>query len=95
MAKILTYEKFRELAPGAVFAKGILPDNSTGLNMTGSGNMLKWVAVKGWAQDWCVYTHWADNDFEFIESSGDKVESEDNIQNAVPCDEEVMNRYRF
>ena len=95
MAKILTYEKFREFSPGMVFAKGILPDDHTGLNMTGSGKMLKWIAVKGWAQDWCIYTHWADYDYDYVKDSGDKVLSESNIYNAVPCDEDTLNCYRF
>ena len=91
---MLTYEKFKEIAPGITFLKGILPDDPTGLHMTGSGKMLKWVAVKGWINDWCIYTYWADNDFSFIESNGDKVLDEENIRRTVPCDDSTLGRYR-
>jgi hypothetical protein len=92
--EMLTLEKFQLLPPGKVFAKGEIEDSQEGLNMTGGEGMLKWVAKKGWANDWCVYTHYAHFYWEYIESNGDKVCGKENIQKVVPCTEEVFELYR-
>jgi hypothetical protein len=92
---MLTFEKFSEIPDGLVFDKGIMVDSPEGLHMARTGRMLKWVAVKGYDNDWCVYTHFAENDWEFIESNGDKVGGTDNILKVVPCDEDVLKRYRY
>jgi hypothetical protein len=87
--------KFLALPPGKQFAYGLMVDKPDGLFMTGSGRTLKWVAVKGYAKDWCIYTHYADNTWEFVQSNGDKVSGEKNIKRCVPCDDEVFAGYRY
>jgi len=92
---MLTLEKFLELEDGLEFARGTVSDNSSGINMTNSDKLLKWIAIKGYAEDWCIYAHFADNDFEFIKRSGDKVGSEEHIQRVIPCTDDVIARYRY
>jgi hypothetical protein len=91
---MLTLEEFNRIPPGS-FRFGVCPDNESGLNMTGSGRPLKWVAVKGYAEDWCIYTHLDGYTYDFVKSDGDKVMGEDNIMNVLPCDNFVFARYRY
>lgn len=93
--KELTVEEFDKIPDGDVFRTGTLPDSPEGLNMTNSGRMLKWIAKKGYANDWAIYCHWADSSDVYVRQHGQKVASESNILNAVPCVKEVLNRYRY
>lgn len=63
--------------------------------MTNSGEELKWIAKKGFGNDWAIYIHWAHKSEEWIERHGDKVRSEDNIKKLTPCDKAVFEKYRF
>jgi hypothetical protein len=92
----MTLEEFREIPDGAVFATGGIPDTPDGLYMTGSGRILLYVAKKGYNQDWALYCGFkAFNDFETIESNGDKVGGEENIRRVIPCMDDVFARYRY
>ena len=91
---LLGINEFSHIEPGTIFAKGETLDDPFGLNMTGSGKALRFVAKKGFNNDWCVYTLWAYESYGFIASNGDKVQDESNIQHVVPCTAEVLARYR-
>lgn len=90
----LTKEEFDKIQPGEIFAKGETVDSPKGAHMTGSGKPLRFIAKKGYANDWCIYLHWATSSWEFIESNGDKTFMEQNIKNLVPCDDAVFKSYR-
>ena len=90
----MTYQDFLKFPDDEIFATGVLSDNQEGINMTGSGKGLRWVAVKGYARDWCVYTHWETNPIEFVREQGDKVILKSNILRCIICDEEMFNHYR-
>lgn len=92
----LTKEQFDKIPAGEVFAKGEVENSPMGIYMTNSnkGKMLKWIAKKGYANDWCIYCHWAYNVYEFVEQSGDKVHSTASIKKLVPCTDEVFSLYR-
>ena len=92
---MLNMKSFSKIDYGKVFAKGEIIDNDEGLCFDRSGKMLKWVAVKGYADDWCVYAHLADNTFDFVKSYGNKVTMKENIQKVVPCEEDVFECYRY
>lgn len=92
---MLTVEQFKNINPGEKFASGVLPDDPSGINMTNSGKNLRWVAIKGYGDDWCIYTFWAIYDEEYISKHGDKVIMKDNIKKCVPCTEEVFKKYRY
>lgn len=95
MKEQLTLEKFNLIQNGEIFSTGETQDNSEGINMINSGDMLRWVAVKGYGNDWCIYAHWAYNSIEYVKDMGDKVFSKYNIQKLVPCTDEVYSLYRF
>ena len=92
---ILTFEDFLKFPRLKVFAVGETIDNDSGINMTNSGLPLKWIAKKGAVNDWCIYTHFATNSWDYIEALGDKICFEDHIKQLVPCDDQVFARYRF
>ena len=88
-------KSFLKIDSGKVFAQGEIMDSPEGLHMARTGKLLKWVAVKGYANDWCIYAHFADRGFGFVERSGDKATMKEHIQKLVPCDEDVFERYRY
>jgi len=92
---MLTVERLKRIEPRTIFATGTFIDNDLGLFMTGSGKELRWVAVKGSNNDWCIYCHFATMSKEFIRTEGDKVCMERNIRMCMPCDDEVFKRYRY
>jgi len=92
---ILTTAKLENLDPGTIFASGSEIDNSDGLNMTGSGRLLYWVAVRGQGMpDWAIYCDFS-SDLEFIKASGQKVGLKRNIVKLVPCTDSAFKMYRL
>ena len=94
---MLTLLELQKIKPGTVFAQGEIENSQKGLYMVDSsiGKMLMWVAKKGYGyDDWCIYTHWADKGLEYVLEQGDKVTSEYNIQKLIPCDKDVLGKYR-
>jgi len=94
---MLTLKEFNLLPADEVFATGILPNTPEGLFMTNEneGEMLRWVAKKGYGYDWCIYCFWDFWNIEKVAQSGDKVTSEDHIRRCVPCEDEVFKLYRY
>lgn len=93
---MLDMDLFSKIPPGTTFARGIAKDSLGEINLSHSGMDVKWVAVKGYAEDWCIYVHLADeHTFEDIEKNGDKLVLETNIQRLIPCRADVMKRYRW
>jgi len=91
----LTKELFDSFPNGEVFATGVLPNSPEGIFVTRDGGMLRWVAKKGYANDWAIYCHWASNSEEWIKDHGDKVTTEMYIKRCVDCDDEIFNLYRY
>lgn len=96
---MLTLEKFNSIMAGAVFAKGLTVNSPEGIYaVSGSqyeGKSLRWVAVKGFGNDWAIYYGWAIDSYERIEVAGTKTTIEENILRLVPCDAEVLERYNY
>ena len=96
---ILDWEKFIEIEPGALIAGGIALNAPDQLYMTSDrvGEELIWVAIKGFADDWAIYTYWKEEgvDQDYVKSNGDKVASEQHIKFLVKCTEEVYKAYRW
>ena len=92
---MLNMKSFSAIDSGKVFAQGEIVDSDEGLCFDRSGEMLKWVAVKGYADDWCVYVHLADNTFDFVRNYGNKITMKENIQKVVPCEQDVFECYRY
>jgi len=91
----LTKERFDEIPAGEIFDTGILSNSPEGIFMTDDGGELKWVAKKGYGNDWAIYCHWSDHTIEWIRDHGDKVHTEEYIKKCVPCDDDVFKLYRY
>lgn len=91
---MMDLEQFSKIEDGAIFASGELPDEPGGLNMTNSGKMLRWIAKKGYGNDWAIYCYWNTVSDETITAHGQKVSNNEHIQKCVPCTIEMMKRYR-
>jgi hypothetical protein len=63
--------------------------------MTNSGGELRWVAKKGYGNDWTIYCFWDYKNEDWIAQHGDKVTNEHHIKRCVPCDDAVFNLYRY
>ena len=91
---MLTKQMLLTMPPQTVFARGEIVDSPEGVNMTNSGKMLKWLAVRGDIEDWTIYLHWATSSWNYILESGDKPMNENNIKKLVPCDDEAFSLFR-
>lgn len=92
--KELTVKQLEEMEPG-IFLNGEIIDSSEGINMSNSGRMLRWVAVRGYIADWAIYCHWADKNWDWVKARGDKVYDEKNIRKLVSCTDEAFKKYRY
>jgi len=92
---MLRIEDLAKLPKHEIFASGTALDNEQGLFITNSGKELRWVAVTGEIEDWCIYCHFAYYPPEYIQRYGDKVCIKRNIKMCVPCDDEAFKRYRY
>lgn len=98
----LSLEDFNRIPDGEVFAKGELPDDHNGINMVGTGRMLRWLAKKGYGNDWAIYCYWAKltitpyppTDWSYIAKNGDKVKDIDNIKRCITVSDVVIQLYR-
>ena len=94
---MITLQYLKQIEPGAIFAKGVAPNNPDGLYMIEAhfNRPLLWIAKKGHGyDDWCIYVHWEDNGIDFVKTNGDKVRDKKNILKLVPCTDEVLDLYR-
>jgi len=92
---MLTLKQFNQIEPGKTLAFGTIPNSPEGLFMTSTGGELKWVAKKGWANDWTIYCHWSYNSEEWIRRQGDKVCNENHIRKLVQCSDDAFAMYRY
>jgi hypothetical protein len=83
------------MQPHAEIARGETHDGPNGCNMSGSGQILRWLAVRGYVNDWCIYVGRITDDWEGVRAHGDKVLGEINIRRLVPCTDEAFEMYRY
>ncbi len=97
VVELLNTESFNFINAGDIFMKGVIVNSPEGIYMTDQdkGKMLKWIAVKGYGNDWSIYIHWAYKPEWWIKQSGDKITLENHIRRLVPCTDEVFKRYRY
>lgn len=91
----MNIKQFNEIPDGAVMKTGTISNNPEGCNMSNSGELLRYVAKKGQANDWCVYIQSADWTEEQIKRNGDKVGGKVNILKCIEVDDDVFTRYRY
>jgi hypothetical protein len=92
---MIDLELFKLIPNGEIFATGFLPNSPEGIYMTSNGGLLRWVAIKGYGNDWTIYCHWDYQSIAYIKASGDKVHNEEYIKRCVSCTDEVFKLYRF
>ena len=92
---MITITEFNGLEHGRMFDTGILPNSPEGIFMTRDGGYLRWVATKGYGNDWAVYCHWDDNSPHWIKQHGDKLHNKEHINKCVSCDDEMFKLYRY
>ena len=93
---ILTLQKLDAMSPG-IFAEGTAFDTPEQLNVAGTGKEIKWVAVRGYINDWAIYTdnpYMPQLDFDDVAIFGDKIHDEIHIRRLIPCTDEAFDRYR-
>lgn len=96
---VWTPDRFRSVEHGAIFAQGLFLDSPIGFNIQGTENVVKWVAVKGDVEDWCIYHqnpslgHLA-QDFNEVAMYGDKLHHPVWIGRLVNCDNKMRQLYR-
>jgi hypothetical protein len=91
---MLTLQQLKDMEPDTVFDTGLTTDDAKGINMTGSGQQLRWIATRGGIHDWAIYTHLAERDSSWIKKFGDKVHNRKTVKKLVPCDDEALGMYR-
>lgn len=92
---MLTLQELKDMDPDTIFATGTTTDDPAGINMTGSGRELRWVACRGGIWDWAIYIQDESWPADEVKRMGDKVGSEVNIKKLVPCDDEAFGMYRY
>ncbi len=91
---MLTLQQLKDMEPDTIFATGETTDDPAGVNMTGSGQPLRWVATRGGIHDWAIYIHTSSWSEAQIKSMGDKVHNRESVKKLVPCDDEALGMYR-
>ena len=92
---MLTLEDLKKMEPHKIFEHGVIRDDQDGINMTGSGEMLRWVAVRGGIHDWAIYYGQENETDEWISRQGDKVIRGSHIRKLVSCNNEALSMYRY
>lgn len=92
--KPLTKAKLVSFALNEIFDQGLVVDNATGISIDNSDKILRWVAVKGGAQDWAIYVAHYKTSPEMTAKYGTKIHNMDNVSKLLPCTSEVLELYR-
>jgi hypothetical protein len=92
-----TLKQLQELPPHSIIDSGEVINSPEGVFMTDSdiGRTMRWVAKRGLVDDWAIYIHWSEHDIDYIKRQGTKITTPRFIEKLVPCDEEMLKRYRY
>lgn len=93
---MLTLEEFNKLPAGLIFRSGIVTNSPTGIFLTRDSNLpfLKYVAIKGYANDFTIYIGRITDSEDYIAKNGDKSNNSNTITLCISCDDEVKKLYR-
>ena len=93
-----TQHKFLKLPHQRIFARGVVEQwFESGVSFTRDyqWRLMKWVAVKGIADDWTMYFGRDDeNTYEEVAMHGDKFSDRKIIQGILNCNYTLMWKYR-
>lgn len=90
---MLTRERLDKLEPGTIFASGLDFDGGNGIFLWNTGELLRWVAVRGGVDDWAVYADKASKSAENVKEFGCKLSKREALK-LVMGSEDFYNRYR-
>lgn len=90
---MLTREKLNKFEPGTIFASGLDFDGENGINLWNTGELIRWVAVRGGVDDWAVYADKASKSAESVRDFGCKL-SRGEATKLVLGNQDFCNRYR-
>lgn len=45
----------KKMEPDTIFARGLLIDSPRDVNLANTGEAVRWVAVRGFIEDWAIY----------------------------------------
>lgn len=100
---MLSITAFNAIPNGSIFGFGITVDarsEEEGINMVrDTKRPMIWVAVKGYGNDWAIYTDWFGGDIleralVGVSQHGQKIGSTENIMRCIRCSKEVLKLYR-
>jgi len=91
---MLTVQMLKDMKHGEVIASGEFVDSHIGINVARTGEMCRWVAVRGGIHDWAIYCDKTSHDLAYIARHGTKIHTKDYIKRLVDCDEEAFKMYR-
>ena len=93
---MITKEVFESFKEWEIFAKWVVENSPYQVFLTRDvWKLLKWVAVKWYANDWTMYFWWdIDNSYFDVSQHWDKSLDDYNIKRLCNCDDYVFKLYR-
>jgi len=93
---MIDMELFNKIPDGTVFLTGLTINDPNGVYMTNNrlGDLLMFVAKKGYGHDWTLYFGWMEMGADYIAMNGDKSTFDENIRRCVNVTEDVFKLYR-
>ena len=90
----LTMEMLNDMQQGEIF-RGEIEDSPDGFYINGTEKTLKWVAMRGYVNDWCIYVEdcYRNMDWDEIKTNGNKI-FRTTAEAVIDADNEVWSRYR-
>lgn len=95
---MMTIEEFNKIPFGEIFQRGEIQNSSDGIEMFDyyKGCLMTWIAKKSDSDNsWAIYCYWTGVSNHFIKVNGHKVKDKSHIIKLVPCDQEMLSKYRF
>lgn len=88
---MVTLEQFKKIPDGDIFRVV-----TTRYQTTSPGNEITFVCKKGHGHhDWCIYYHLSTYPPGWIIQYGEKVTIDGTILSIFPCEQDVLDRYRY
>jgi hypothetical protein len=83
----------RNTPQDGIIHSDLISDAPGGLNMNGTGELLRYVVIKLHGLCWSIRVHWSFTPEQDVIDIGDTVNSNENIRNVIDCDNEVLSHY--
>lgn len=90
----MTLEEYEKIPDGEVF-RIITTRHHHIIRINGGWPELLFACVKDDAHLWCIYYHYPSNGLEYVLTAGDKVIDKRNITELIPCDQGMLDMYRY